>query len=156
MGEGIISHLSCLRDKAVCLTPHINNVTGPNLPGLWRSHGSPLIPFDWEMTFIVGRSEMTSPWQIVDRAKRSDNPAPHDSIPPCTLSPSISSPVPLLSVCFVCATSFSKRKSAAVLSRRWIRQMGCDRCDCCLQDACLPLSRSPRISPSTLSLSHFL
>lgn len=31
---GIISHSSCLRDKAVCLTSHINNVTGTNLPGL--------------------------------------------------------------------------------------------------------------------------
>lgn len=42
-----ISHLSCLRDKAVCQSSHINNVTGRNVPGLWRSHGSLLIPFDW-------------------------------------------------------------------------------------------------------------
>lgn len=33
-GKGIISHLSCLQDEAVCLTSNINNVTGPNLPGL--------------------------------------------------------------------------------------------------------------------------
>ncbi len=30
----IISHLSCLWDKAVCLTSHINNVMGSNLPDL--------------------------------------------------------------------------------------------------------------------------
>lgn len=33
-GVKIISHLSCLRDQAVCVTSHINNVTGPNFPGL--------------------------------------------------------------------------------------------------------------------------
>lgn len=120
MGEGLISHLSCLRDKTVCLTSHINNVMGPNLPGLWRSHGSPLIPFDWEMTFIVGRSEMTSPWQIADRAKRSDNPTPHHLTPPRSLFLHLLYRI-LAPVCFVCATSFSKRKSAAVLSRHWIR-----------------------------------
>lgn len=122
---GIISHSSCLRDKAVCLTSHINNVTGTNLPGLWRSHGSPIIPFDWEMTFIVGRSEMTSPWQIFDRAKRSDNPSPPPPPAPTTSalspSPSISSPVYLF--CWFCFAQrlFRKKKSAAVLSRRWIR-----------------------------------
>lgn len=33
-GGKIISHLSCLRDQAVCVTAHINDVTGPHFPGL--------------------------------------------------------------------------------------------------------------------------
>lgn len=66
--------------------------------GLWSSHGSPLIPFDREMTFIVGHSQMTSPWQLLDKAKRSDNP-----------STPLSHPYSC-SACFVCATSFSKER----------------------------------------------
>lgn len=102
----IVSHLSCLWHQAVCLTSHINNVMGPNLPGLWRSHGSLLIPFDWEMTFIVGRSEMTSSWQIFERAKRSDNPSPQSFTTPC--SPSIPSRILVLFVLF--ARHLSRKK----------------------------------------------
>lgn len=108
-----ISHLSCLRDKAVCQSSHINNVTGRNVPGLWRSHGSLLIPFDWgnDLHCWTQRDDISlAAFRQSKEIRQPLTPTPlqlhlSSDHPPPT-SPSAYS----CSVCFVCTTSFSKER----------------------------------------------
>lgn len=109
-----ISHLSCLRDKAVCQSSHINNVTGRNVPGLWRSHGSLLIPFDWgnDLHCWTQRDDISlAAFRQSKEIRQPLTPTPlqlhlsSDHPPPPTYPSAYS-----CSVCFVCATSFSKER----------------------------------------------
>lgn len=83
-----ISHLSCLRDKAVCQSSHINNVTGRNVPGLWRSHGSLLIPFDWGNDLHCWTQRDDISLAAFRQSKEIRQPlAPHSSPTPSLLRP---------------------------------------------------------------------
>lgn len=118
-----ISHLSCLRDKAVCQSSHINNVTGRNVPGLWRSHGSLLIPFDWGNDLHCWTQRDDISLAAFRQSKEIRQP-----LTPTPLQLHLSSDHPphislcIFLFCLFCLHDiFLERKSAAVLSRRWIR-----------------------------------
>lgn len=118
-----ISHLSCLRDKAVCQSSHINNVTGRNVPGLWRSHGSLLIPFDWGNDLHCWTQRDDISLAAFRQSKEIRQP-----LTPTPLQLHLSSDHPphislcIFLFCLFCLRDiFLERKSAAVLSRRWIR-----------------------------------